>query len=113
MDASVLGEDAFGEDAGPPDDGGVSSSNGPAGHLWIRTDDSIWDLGPADLDTDADGVEDSLTRTGGEGMAVYTDSDGDGEVDRITEIDQEGRFTARHRNPDTGQWDPTDSGRLA
>ena len=48
------------------------------------------DLGPADIDTDADGIADSLTRPGPDGMAVYTDSDADGRVDLITEIGADG-----------------------
>ncbi len=62
----------------------------PAGevydNLWIVENDRIWDLGPADVDTDADGIADSLTRPGPDGLTVYTDSDRDGQVDLITEV---------------------------
>ena len=81
-------------------------------NLWIVENDRVWDLGPADLDTDADGVADSLTRTGPEGMTVYTDSDRDGQVDLITEVNRDGGYRTSRLDPASGQWTATDSGRL-
>ncbi len=55
---------------GDPDDHGepvieVAAHVAPApdvhDHLWMADGDRIWDLGPAETDTDADGVADSLT----------------------------------------------------
>ena len=81
-------------------------------HLWMHDDGRIWDLGPAEVDTDNDGVNDSLTRNGPDGMTVYTDSDRDGQVDKITEIGADGEFRSAVLDPETGAWIPTDSGRL-
>lgn len=92
-----------GEDADPGD---------PDDNLWVHDDGRIWDLGPAEVDTDADGIADSLTRNGPDGVTVYTDSDHDGQVDRITQLRSDGSYTASRLDPDSGTWVPTDSGRL-
>lgn len=81
-------------------------------NLWIVENDRIWDLGPADVDTDADGIADSLTRPGPDGLTVYTDSDRDGRVDLITEVRKDGGFTSQRLDPSSGEWIATDSGRL-
>ncbi|MGC4962783.1 DUF6802 family protein [Gordonia sp. DT218] len=94
----------------PADD--LDDPRSPEDHLWMHSDGRVWDLGPADVDTDDDGVRDSLTRSGAGGMTVYTDSDHDGQVDQITEIDAQGMFSSRTLDPDSGAWVPTDSGRL-
>lgn len=85
----------------------------PLDHLWVTENDRLWDLGPADTDTDADGVNDSLTRAGPEGITVYTDVDADGRVDRITEVDAAGNWRSQTLDPDDGGWVATDRGRLA
>lgn len=92
--------------APPPPDGDVY------GNLWIVENDRIWDLGPADVDTDADGVADSLTRPGPNGLTVYTDSDRDGQVDLITEVHRDGGFSSARLDRASGEWVATDSGRL-
>ena len=84
----------------------------PADNLLMHDDGRIWDLGPADVDTDADGVPDSLTRSGPGGLTVYTDSDHDGQVDRITQVGSDGSFASQTLDRDTGIWVATDSGRL-
>lgn len=81
-------------------------------HLWMHEDGRIWDLGPAEVDTDDDGVNDSLTRNGPDGFTVYTDSDRDGQVDKITEIGSDGEFSSAVLDPETGRWIPGDSGRI-
>jgi hypothetical protein len=99
----------------PADDAHASTfpeSTSPEDHLWMHSDGRVWDLGPADVDTDADGVRDSLTRSGAGGVTVYTDSDHDGQVDKITEVDADGMFSSRTLDPTSGTWVPTDSGRL-
>ncbi|WLP88919.1 MULTISPECIES: DUF6802 family protein [Gordonia] len=83
-----------------------------ADHLWMHDAGRIWDLGPADVDTDADGINDSLTRNGPEGLTVYTDADRDGQVDTITRVGADGSYAAQVLDPATGRWVPTDSGRL-
>ncbi|MDS1114134.1 hypothetical protein RD149_10160 [Gordonia westfalica] len=81
-------------------------------HLWMHEDGRIWDLGPAEVDTDNDGVNDSLTRNGPDGFTVYTDSDRDGQVDKITEIGADGAFSSAVLDPETGEWIPGGSGRI-
>ncbi|MFT4393304.1 DUF6802 family protein [Gordonia lacunae] len=81
-------------------------------HLWMHDDGRIWDLGPAEVDTDDDGINDSLTRNGPDGFTVYTDSDRDGQVDKITEIGADGEFRSAVLDPDTGEWISGGSGRI-
>ena len=81
-------------------------------HLWMHDDGRIWDLGPAEVDTDNDGINDSLTRNGPDGFTVYTDSDRDGQVDKITEIGADGEFRSAVLDPDTGKWISGGSGRI-
>ncbi|WP_051092662.1 DUF6802 family protein [Jongsikchunia kroppenstedtii] len=98
------------EFAESPDD--VGSSVSARHNLWVVENDRTWDLGPAEVDTDADGIADSLTRNGPDGLTVYTDSDRDGQIDRITQVRSDGSFVARRLEPASGRWVPTDSGRL-
>lgn len=81
-------------------------------HLWMADGDRVWDLGPAETDTDADGVADSLTRVGPDGMTVYTDTDHDGRVDAITEVHGDGAVETHRLDGTTGEWVRTDVGRL-
>ncbi|MGC4933317.1 DUF6802 family protein [Gordonia sp. DT30] len=122
MDPFVLGEGEDGEPAmeeaahlvGLPETAlpGEDEVPGSDDHLWMYDDGRIWDLGPADVDSDADGIPDSLTRTGPDGMTVYTDRDHDGRVDTVTRIGADGSYDAHRLDADTGNWVPTDSGRL-
>ena len=66
------------------------SGTGPAGHLWVSQGPDVWDLGPADLDTDADG-----------------------RVDLITEVGRDGSYTTQRLDTGSGTWRSTDTGRLA
>lgn len=91
---------------------GEEPDTGTDDHLWMYDDGRVWDLGPADVDTDADGVADSLTRTGPDGMTVYTDRDHDGRVDTVTHIGSDGDYEAHRLAADGRTWVPTDSGRL-
>ncbi|MFT4126601.1 MAG: hypothetical protein QM662_10275 [Gordonia sp. (in: high G+C Gram-positive bacteria)] len=84
----------------------------PGDHLWLHDDGRLWDLGPPDLDTDADGVAESLTRSGPGGLTVYTDADLDGQVDRVTEVGADGSYRAQLLDEATGTWRPTDTGRI-
>ena len=81
-------------------------------HLWMHDDGRVWDLGPADVDSDSDGLKDSLTRNGPDGLTVYTDTDHDGQVDKITSVRPDGAFSTRTLDTATGAWLPTDSGRI-
>ncbi len=84
----------------------------PHDNLWMADGDRVWDLGPADVDSDADGIPDSLTRVGPGGVTVYTDSDHDGRVDAITEVHADGGFASHRLDATTGDWVRTDVGRL-
>ncbi|MYR07175.1 hypothetical protein GTV32_13055 [Gordonia sp. SID5947] len=117
--ADGFGADGFGADGFGADEFGDADrvtagqeASSPEDHLWMHADGRVWDLGPADVDTDDDGVRDSLTRTGAGGMTVYTDADHDGQVDKITEIDAQGMFSSSTLDLDSGAWVPTDTGRL-
>jgi len=45
-------------------------------------------------------------------MTVYTDTDQDGQVDLITEVNRDGGYRTSRLGPGSGQWTATDSGRL-
>ncbi|MFT3716638.1 MAG: hypothetical protein QM774_12050 [Gordonia sp. (in: high G+C Gram-positive bacteria)] len=105
--------------------GGEESLSGPAGidaggpassplddHLWVFSDGSIWDLGPAQVDADADGVAESLTRSASGEVVVYSDRDLDGLVDRITHWDPSGDYRVSDLDPDDGSWSGGTLGRL-
>lgn len=94
--------------------GDIEGVGGPGldDHLWVFDDGSVWDLGPAQLDADSDGVADSLTRGTATHLTVYTDTDADGRVDRITELDPSGHCAVSDLDPATGTWHPTQLGRL-
>ena len=81
-------------------------------NLWWYADDAVWDLGPADLDADGDGVSESLTSGVGGDQAILTDSDGDGRVDRISQIHADGTVTGRALADGGVEWKPTQLGRL-
>ncbi|MEZ5213318.1 hypothetical protein MYK68_19715 [Gordonia sp. PP30] len=98
-------------------DSGQGAAGGSGGHplddhLWLFDGSSAWDLGPAQLDADADGVADSLTRGTAAHLTVYTDTDLDGRVDRITELDPSGHCAVSDLDPATGVWQPTQLGRF-
>ncbi|MFC0316428.1 DUF6802 family protein [Gordonia phosphorivorans] len=82
------------------------------GHLWVFSGETAWDLGPARLDADSDGIPDSLTRGEDGQLTVYTDTDADGRVDRITELDPTGDYAVSHLDPETGRWWASRLGRL-
>lgn len=103
-----LAESPDGFESGDSFESAVSARH----NLWVVENDRTWDLGPAEVDTDADGIADSLTRNGPDGLTVYTDSDRDGQIDRITQVRSDGSFVARRLEPASGRWVPTDSGRL-
>ncbi|GEE01582.1 hypothetical protein nbrc107696_20280 [Gordonia spumicola] len=84
----------------------------PADSLWIYDDGALWDLGPADFDSDGDGVAESLTAEFDGGHAVLTDTDGDGRVDRITTLHADGSTEVADGRSEPLRWSPTSLGRL-
>ncbi|MGO3326805.1 DUF6802 family protein [Gordonia sp. (in: high G+C Gram-positive bacteria)] len=107
-------EDWFGFDSA---DGGIADAESPAAAqagdgLWIYDDGQLWDLGPAELDADADGVPDSITSDVSGDPVILTDTDGDGQVDRMTRLDQSGGVTVSDECDEPLPWRPTSLGRL-
>lgn len=90
--------------------GGLESD--PHSNLWWYSDGSLWDLGPADLDSTGDGVADSLTSDVGGSMAVLTDSTGDGRIDQLTVLHDDGRVVRTTFDGSGDGWSPTTLGRL-
>lgn len=113
-----LPDSAAAEEAGEKSLNGLRSGDPPgadellADHLAVFADGAVWDLGPAQIDADSDGVADSLTRDVDGLLTVYTDTDSDGLVDRITELDASGLCAVHDLDADTGCWQPTVLGRL-
>jgi len=67
-----------GEPAGP-----VGAEPIGAGPLGAGPPDTRVGIGPADLDTDGDGVADTVALPDGPGLALHTDLDGDGLADQV------------------------------
>lgn len=83
-----------------------------AGRLGVETPQGIRDLGPAESDTDGDGVPDTVVVSDPAGGSVlYTDVDGDGCADVATEISSDGRITVSEHLGD-GAWTVVERGRL-
>lgn len=83
-----------------------------AGRLSVETPLGTRDLGPAESDTDGDGVPDTVAVGGPAGGSVlYTDVDGDGAADVATEISSDGRITVSEHLGD-GAWTVVERGRL-
>lgn len=110
--AGALGDGGEESLSGPGLDDGPGDGGALDDHLWILAGETVWDLGPAQLDSDSDGVPDSLTRGADGQITVYTDTDSDGRVDRITEMDPTGRCSVSDLDPDTGLWRAGLLGRL-
>ncbi|WP_026918220.1 hypothetical protein [Gordonia shandongensis] len=94
--------------------GDTESADGVSAHdnLWWYADGTVWDLGPADIDADGDGVPESLT-SGLRGVpAIVSDADGDGRVDRVTSVDGPDGVTERSLDGTVGEWSPTTLGRI-
>lgn len=107
-------EDWLGIDSADGDDADAgSSAAAQAGDdLWIYDDGQLWDLGPAELDADADGVPDSITTDAAGDPVILTDTDGDGRIDRMTRLDTAGRVTVSDECDEPLPWKPTSLGRL-
>ncbi|MCF8588781.1 hypothetical protein L5G28_04075 [Gordonia sp. HY285] len=106
-------EDWFGTE---PADDAVSAESVAAvdagDDLWIYDDGQLWDLGPPDLDADADGVPDSILTDIAGDPAILTDTDRDGQVDRVTRLETAGGVTVTAESDEPLPWRPTSLGRL-
>lgn len=71
----------------------------PGDHIIMETDSSTLDLGPANYDSDHDGVADSVIIADGDMAIVVTDSDHDGDPDSVTAYNADGHQV----DPRTGE----------
>ncbi|GAA4641041.1 hypothetical protein [Gordonia humi] len=99
----------------PTDDAASADSalrEGPADDLWVYQDGQLWDLGPADVDADGDGVPDSITSDSDGDPVILTDSDGDGRIDRMTRLTADAEVAVADVADRPLPWSPTSLGRL-
>lgn len=91
----------------PDDDPGTQASTG--GTITADMPDGEVEVGPATVDTNHDGVNDTAVVTDSEGNTMaFTDIDGDGEADVATIIDETGSAVAYEHTGD-GEWTQIDS----
>jgi hypothetical protein len=106
-DPGELNADGYGDDPVDGADGTAPAElsygqDGPLdGDLWLDTGHGETPLGPATVDTDGDGRDDTALVHDGQGDTVlYTDSDGDGHVDVATELRPDGEVVIADRAAD-------------
>ncbi|OQO90637.1 hypothetical protein B1813_13855 [Saccharomonospora piscinae] len=100
--------DWVGEESGGtgPDDTETQTS---AGTITADLPGGETEVGPATVDTDHDGVNDTAVVTTDDGTTLaFTDADGDGEADVAVEIDETGAATTYEHTGD-GEWTEVDS----
>jgi hypothetical protein len=66
---------------------------GPAAELLVAAPDGPYALGPATVDSDADGRADTAVVAGPDALELGTDVDGDGRVDVLTRVLADGTAT--------------------
>ncbi|MEO6879958.1 MAG: DUF6802 family protein [Mycobacteriaceae bacterium] len=92
--------------------GGPGSTDG-ARDLTIDTSQGPEGAGPATVDTDGDGVADTVVTTTSDGATLLvTDVDGDSSADVLTEVGSDGAY-ATYTHTGDGEWTETDHGNLA
>lgn len=78
-----------------------------SGTVTVSVDGRTFPAGPASIDTDGDGVADTVAVPGvGGSTQYYQDSDGDGIADRAWTIHADGARGEEYRIDDAGQWVP-------
>lgn len=80
------------EDVGPHPEAHVDPG-GPAAELLVAAPDGPHALGPATVDSDADGRADTAVVAGPDALELGTDVDGDGRVDVLTRVLADGTAT--------------------
>lgn len=89
---------------GPAD--GLANPN--PGTVTVSVDGRTFPAGPASIDTDGDGVADTVAVPGvGGSTQYYQDSDGDGIADRAWTVHADGARGEEYRIDDDGQWVPS------
>lgn len=90
-----------GFDEGFLDDGAVAGDGFPmhpqpseVGGMVVRVGDRLLDIGGGEGPELPEGVADSVTIADDEGLTIYTDADGDGAVDEITQVRFDGTWAS-------------------
>lgn len=112
-DASPSGEQAF-EDAADGSAGTAGAEDGAADADLVYTDQSgqVYQLGAPTADFDGDGTNDTVVTTLANGTVVgYSDIDGDGHIDQVTQIDPDGSVTVGVPDGDGG-WEQAATGTI-
>lgn len=90
-------------------DDSAETQTGMGGVITADLGDEDLEVGPATVDTDHDGVNDTAVVTTDDGTTLaFTDVDGDGEADVATEIDSQGNAVTYEHSGD-GEWVEVDS----
>jgi len=94
------------EDPGPHPDAHVDPG-GAAAELLVAAPDGPRALGPATVDSDADGRADTAVVAGPDALELGTDVDGDGHVDVLTRVFADGTATTSElgSGPAPEPWD--------
>ncbi|PXY31595.1 DUF6802 family protein [Prauserella muralis] len=90
------------------DGGGTDTQTGAGGTITADMPSGDVEVGPATVDTDNDGVNDTAVVEDGDTTIAFTDSDGDGEADVAVLIDAEGNSVTLEHTGD-GEWTETGS----
>ncbi|EHK86900.1 DUF6802 family protein [Saccharomonospora azurea] len=100
-----VGEESPGGTAGESAD--TQASTG--GNITAEFGEGDVEVGPATVDTDQDGVNDTAVVTTDDGTTIaFTDMDGDGDADVAVEIDEQGNAVTYEHSGD-GEWIEVDS----
>ena len=77
----------------------------PHENVEVAVGGNSFDAGPATIDTDGDGVPDTVAVPGPAGSTLfYQDADGDGTADRAWSTDSVGQVTANYTLSTSGNW---------
>ncbi|WP_197319609.1 DUF6802 family protein [Saccharomonospora sp. NB11] len=94
---------------GEGDAGDVGTQASTGGTITAEFDEGDVEVGPATVDTDQDGVNDTAVVTSEDGTTIaFTDMDGDGEADVAVTIDETGNAVTYEHSGD-GEWVEVDS----
>ncbi|HEV7981035.1 DUF6802 family protein [Amycolatopsis sp.] len=97
-------------EAGGGDQGGGDQQTDSTGTIHADMPKGDVEVGPATIDTDHDGKNDTaVVQTKDGGTIAFTDSDGDGQADVAVEIDASGNATT-YEHTGKGEWTEQPSG---
>jgi hypothetical protein len=96
----------------PLPSGGAASTTDDSHGISVDTGSGSQDIGPATVDTDADGTPDTAVVHDANGdLIMYTDTDGDGHADVAVEINPNGDVVIAHHTGADG-WTEVQTGHL-